>query len=484
MSAAMEQKAATPVDASNSSSSSSGSRDPSPSAPLLQQVNDPKDPTVTTPPADGQSSSSSADSVKEEGLCAFRAGNWRGATDAWSRGLRTLEYILAKEDEFDDDKKKEFVAMQQSYLLNLSLSTLKEGRWAACILYCDKALKNDPTALKALYRKAQAQQELGDFDAALTTVDRYLDVSPESPLALSLQSQLRHQKAAHAIREKKLLQGMFRNLEHDPRSAASAAAVASPPNAGIHAQGGRPLQSIGKKIKGWFSRAGGDELKKNGEQQNTRQQEQESQQERQQQLAQQLRQQLWNERLAALNGGTDSVGKWPFPTADGARDAGSVTGDASQQAALWEAMLALGGAGGAEQSAAGAGSDIEQLARLVKMHQQLSSGSATFKDKFVFGLRLAWFGIRQFCSRGCQYFCRKRQTPQNKADEHQWEDELPVKAVPSRGASSEGRDGKPFVNRAQRRQQCRTAAAAAARRRMNHQTKCRSKIEDLDELEA
>lgn len=328
----------------------------------------------------------------------------------------------------------------------------------------------------------QAQQELGEFDAALATVERYLDVSPGSPLALSLQSQLRHQKAAHAVREKKLLQGMFRKLEHDPRSAASAAA--SSPDAEVPSQGAWPLKSVGEKIKGWFFSSGGEDPKKNDEQQNPPQQEQESQQERQQQLMQQLRQQLWNERLAALNGADDSGGKWPFPPADGGRDAGGVTGDIDNQAALRQALLALGGTGGADSADAGAGLDLEQLSRLVQMHQQLASGSATFKDKFIFGLRLAWFGIRQFCSSSCRYFCQRRQTPQKRAEEFQWEDELPARAVPNRGASSEGRDGKAFVNRAQRRQQCRTAAAAAARRRMHHQTKGSSKIEDLDELES
>lgn len=106
----MEQKTDAPIDAS-SSSSCSGSEEQAPSPPLPHEVCDSKDGTAATPPADGRPSSGSADSVKEEGLSAFRAGDWRSATDAWSRGLRTLEYILAKEDEFDEDKRKEFVAV-------------------------------------------------------------------------------------------------------------------------------------------------------------------------------------------------------------------------------------------------------------------------------------------------------------------------------------------------------------------------------------
>lgn len=94
--------------------SSSSSREQSPSAPVQQRVEGPKHENKTATPA-GDESPTTADSVKEEGLRAFRAGDWRGATDAWSRGLRTLEYILAKEDEFDEDKKQEFVAVSSSF---------------------------------------------------------------------------------------------------------------------------------------------------------------------------------------------------------------------------------------------------------------------------------------------------------------------------------------------------------------------------------
>lgn len=69
----------------------------------------------------GDKVSESADSVREEGLRAFRAGDWRGATDAWSRGLRTLDYILSREDEFDEDKRKEFLTVRQKLKEDLRL---------------------------------------------------------------------------------------------------------------------------------------------------------------------------------------------------------------------------------------------------------------------------------------------------------------------------------------------------------------------------
>lgn len=85
------------------------------SSSLPDQQEDLGEKSSHTTPSDDKGSKST-DSVREEGLRAFRAGDWRGATDAWSRGLRTLEYILAKEDEFDDDKKREFAAVCSTIL--------------------------------------------------------------------------------------------------------------------------------------------------------------------------------------------------------------------------------------------------------------------------------------------------------------------------------------------------------------------------------
>lgn len=45
--------------------------------------------------------------------------------------------------------------MKRSYLLNLSLGSLKAEYYGACVQFCDQVLDEDPFHLKALYRKAQ-----------------------------------------------------------------------------------------------------------------------------------------------------------------------------------------------------------------------------------------------------------------------------------------------------------------------------------------
>ncbi|KAL8269360.1 hypothetical protein Esti_006723 [Eimeria stiedai] len=429
----------------------------------------------------------SADSVREEGLKAFNAGNWQGASEAWSRGLRILEYILAKEEEFDDDKKKEFVAMQQTYLLNLSLSTLKEGRWSACIIYCDKALKVDPTSTKALYRKAQAQQALGQLDGAIETTERFLRLSPQSPLASSLHAQLRHQKAAHAVKEKRLLQGMFRNLEHDPRSEASAAAAGEQKDGGL-------LQAIGEKVKGWFGggmKAGGNAAPGQDEEQHSNR------------LKQQLQQQQLSGRFAALQ--RPLGGQWgPSAVHAGATSAAAAAaarGNSSeqQQEAMREAFAALAGA-----SSHASNEDMQHLLRLVEMHQKLSSGDATMRDRICFGLRLAWLGLRQFCLKGCQYLCRRRRahTASGEAASGPMDHTTAAAAAYAyRMRSDERLNGERGASsRAHReQQQTHAAAAQAARRRVQQQQQRQqqqkhaassgsasssSRFEDLDELEA
>ncbi|CDJ61075.1 hypothetical protein, conserved [Eimeria maxima] len=397
----------------------------------------------------GDKVSESADSVREEGLRAFRAGDWRGATDAWSRGLRTLDYILSREDEFDEDKRKEFLTMHQSYLLNLSLSTLKEGRWAACILYCDKALQRDPTAVKALYRKAQAQQELGNFDGALATLDRYLRVSPGSPLALSLQAQLRHLKAAHAVKEKKLLQGMFRKLEHDPRSEAAGAAAAG---AAPSKQRGL-LTYVKTAVMDWF----GGFAKKQQSSTDCMQ------------YNQNMMHDIAAVQAAMRAAGVDS----------------NKNHDECSQNAVAEAVAAM--FGGRGRNGTPNTEDLRQFTELLKKYQTVQAGEASFMDRLRFRLSLVWFGIEHICVSFCCKRCRKRQTQQQEQTEPEWEDVQSTVSAASHKPTLEGRDDRSIRYGAQRRQQYRHSVATATRRRRNQQqlTKGRtssSRIEDLDEL--
>ncbi|CDJ26874.1 LOW QUALITY PROTEIN: CBR-FKB-6 protein, related, related [Eimeria mitis] len=253
--------------------------------------------------------------------------------------------------------------MHQSYLLNLSLSTLKEGRWAACILYCDKVLQRDPTAVKALYRKAQSQQELGDFDGALATLDRYLTVSPGSPLALSLQAQLRRLKAAHAVKEKKLLQGVFRMLEHDPRSEAAESPAAEAAAA--------EKKGLTNSVKDWLR---GFTSKK----QSTTDW---------QQYSRNMVQDIAAVQAAMRASGMDSN-----------------TYNNFSEEAVAEAVTALleskGKAGSADVA------ELKKITAFLNKYQAMNAGRASFMDKLRFRLALMWFGIQHICeSLGCS-MCR------------------------------------------------------------------------------
>ncbi|CDJ53213.1 hypothetical protein, conserved [Eimeria brunetti] len=392
---------------------------------------------------------SSADAVKEEGLRAFRAGDWRSATDAWSRGLRTLEYILAREDEFDEDKKKEFVTMQQSYLLNLSLSTLKEGRWAACILYCDKALQRDPKALKALYRKAQAQQGLGDFDGALATIDRYLSVSPDSPLAVSLQTQLRHLKAAHAVKEKKLLQGMFRNLEHDPRSEAAAAAAA--------AEAATKNKGLLGSVKDWFRGSGSK---------------QQPSTDGAQQQSQNIQEDIATVQRAMRAAGMNSTN----------------SNKDCNEGAMAEAVAAL--FGGKDKPGNANIEELKKLTSFLNKYQTMHGEGASFMDKMKFRVSLVWFGIQHICaSIGCK-LCQKRKRSQGQEQTgHEWEDLRSTASASSSSPPSGFKVNRDILNRTPSRQKGRVTEATAANRRRQRQqltkgTTSRNKVEDLGELSA
>ena len=63
---------------------------------------------------------------------------------------------------------------------NRAMALLKLGRWADALADCDAVLAADASNVKALLRKGQAHQELGDSDAARAVLQRALELQPEN----------------------------------------------------------------------------------------------------------------------------------------------------------------------------------------------------------------------------------------------------------------------------------------------------------------
>ena len=57
--------------------------------------------------------------------------------------------------------------------MNLSQAYLKERNWGKAILHADAALKIESENVKALFRKATAQYEWQNYEAAAETLNTY-----------------------------------------------------------------------------------------------------------------------------------------------------------------------------------------------------------------------------------------------------------------------------------------------------------------------
>ncbi|CBZ52025.1 CBR-FKB-6 protein, related [Neospora caninum Liverpool] len=159
--------------------------------------------------------------LKKKGLALFEKQDFEGAIDCWKRGLRAVNFVLSKDID-DPEKTKEFAQMKMSYLLNLSLGSLKAGQFGPCVHYCDDVLDTDPFHLKALFRKAQALHNLGRLEDSLAMVESLLEAHPNNPAALALEQKLKRELHAYRKKERQMARTMLEHIDADPRSAASA----------------------------------------------------------------------------------------------------------------------------------------------------------------------------------------------------------------------------------------------------------------------
>ncbi|KAK1934783.1 tetratricopeptide repeat containing domain protein, partial [Babesia divergens] len=165
--------------------------------------------------------------AKVKGLELYKKGDIDGAIEWWSKGLRTLQFILDKKHQFANDatstedfqnKWNFYVSSYIKLALNMSLALMKKGQYAQCIEYCEAVMRYDDENLKAILRIAHANMELGNFSKAIEYCNSGLDVYPDNAELKQLKNKITKRGRMHDIDQKKLMKNIFNKMEHDPRS--------------------------------------------------------------------------------------------------------------------------------------------------------------------------------------------------------------------------------------------------------------------------
>ncbi len=103
-----------------------------------------------------------AETFKEEGTSAFKAGDFELASEKYLEGANYCD----GDHEADESEKMKLKELQTVLYLNSAMACLKSGAYSQAATSAGKALKNDKLNVKALFRHGVALMHLNDLDRA------------------------------------------------------------------------------------------------------------------------------------------------------------------------------------------------------------------------------------------------------------------------------------------------------------------------------
>ena len=111
-----------------------------------------------------------AQRLKDEGNVKFKEKKLREAENLYRDGIYHMDNVK-KEDE---EATKLRITLHQ----NLSLVLNQQGNYSQTILFCTKAIKIDPKALKAYYFRSQAYMKTKQYDEAIEDLKTAIKLNP------------------------------------------------------------------------------------------------------------------------------------------------------------------------------------------------------------------------------------------------------------------------------------------------------------------
>ncbi|XP_067931999.1 inactive peptidyl-prolyl cis-trans isomerase FKBP6-like isoform X2 [Watersipora subatra] len=140
----------------------------------------------------------------------YENGDFKGANHLYGKAIRILEDANLQDDKDEEDQRRSLLKLY----LNRSICALKLSRWDQAITFCNKALDIEPRNAKALYRKAKAKMEFGDFAESKRIAQMAHKVYPNDQGIGKLLADIDSREAREKKREKLLCQKMFGNTEY------------------------------------------------------------------------------------------------------------------------------------------------------------------------------------------------------------------------------------------------------------------------------
>ncbi|KAF4672780.1 hypothetical protein FOL47_011358, partial [Perkinsus chesapeaki] len=138
----------------------------------------------------------------DKGKELYAAGDYEGALKAWELTLKSIGYINSKNAYAEDTKKQtevDEIAIRAD--LNAAQACLRLRRWDDAVRHCDNVLDKKPLDAKALYRKATALRQKGEYDQVREYLATLQTVNPS--LGQHLLQAVNKEDKEHQAQEKK-----------------------------------------------------------------------------------------------------------------------------------------------------------------------------------------------------------------------------------------------------------------------------------------
>ncbi|KAK7291048.1 hypothetical protein RIF29_05909 [Crotalaria pallida] len=142
---------------------------------------------------------------KEEGNLLFKGGKYQRAGNKYEKAAD----FVSEDGPFEDDEEKQAKALRVSCWLNGAACSLKLNDFPGAIKLCSQVLHVELHNVKALYRRAQAYIETGNFLSADVDIKKALEVEPQNREVMALQKKLKQLQAENNKKDAKLYGNMF-----------------------------------------------------------------------------------------------------------------------------------------------------------------------------------------------------------------------------------------------------------------------------------